>query len=916
MRKIRLFTILPLALLCVFMLAACGRAPALERPVGLKYDESAKEIAWNAVSFADGYVVEITGDEGSNYAETTETERAYMDVSALDVGAYEVRVKAVGAGYSDSPWAGPLTVNVVYESGLAYRFINSNTEYEVFNVGMAAEESGRVVIDSTYRGKPVTSIAKNAFYNCTKLIEAVIPDSVTFIGERAFQNCSFLERVVLPNKLDRIGDSVFRNCRSLVDIDIPDSVTEIGASAFSYCNSLTEIKLGNGLKHIGESAFLSCAALKTVETGDGVVTIGESAFEGCGALETVVIGESVTKIDFDAFRSCAALSSVTFGKNLEVIAGYSFMSCASLKSVAIPDSVTEIGESAFENCGALLSVEIGEGVRHIGRYAFNNTAAWIIAVALSDDGVYYLDGWALGSREVTSGRFDVTIKSGTVGVGNAAFAVDAAASTGVQSVRKITIPQTVKYIDDYAFYNCVALTDVTFTGCPKYIGDYSFADCPFLENLTFGADGLESVGSSAFVRCTALKVIPLPDTVRSVGAFAFYETGAWRSASGVVYVGKWAVGLASGSANGAIIQEGTVGISDQAFYDVKSLVSVTFPSTLKIIGRNAFNSCLSLKSVNIPSELTEIGDYAFYYCIALESFSAGSVKSIGRSVFYLCENLKEVRLPNIESIGPYAFYSCTSLGFVNLGSSLKELGEKAFLRSGIVSVTIPGSLSRIGEKAFMECESLTSVDIEEGVESIGRYAFGKCVHLSDIELAPSVKHIEDYAFRNCFALKDIDLTSVRTIGDYAFIGCTSLTNLVLGESVEAVGKHAFRGCSALSSAVIADSVTEIGINAFYGCNNLTVYAEAAARPVGWSARWNSSLRPVFWGSALSESKDFVVSVVKSGLENSNISNSLSSPSRKGKEFGGWALSAGGGKHCDTSGIDELADDVALYAVWN
>ena len=79
---------------------------------------------------------------------------------------------------------------------------------------------------------------------------------------------------------------------------------------------------------------------------------------------------------------------------------------------------------------------------------------------------------------------------------------------------------------------------------------------------------------------------------------------------------------------------------------------------------------------------------------------------------------------------------------------------------------------------------------------------------------------------------------------------------------------------------------------------------------------NSSLRPIFWGSTLSEGKDYVVAVDRSGLENSNVSNSLSSPSREGKQFGGWALSAGGAKHCDTNDIDGIAAGITLYAIWN
>ena len=102
-------------------------------------------------------------------------------------------------------------------------------------------------------------------------------------------------------------------------------------------------------------------------------------------------------------------------------------------------------------------------------------------------------------------------------------------------------------------------------------------------------------------------------------------------------------------------------------------------------------------------------------------------------------------------------------------------------------------------------------------------------------------------FYQCTSLTNVIIgNSVTSIGEFAFSECINLTSIVIPDSVTSID-GAFSGCSGLTSITIPDSVTFIGYGAFWNCNNLTIYCEAASQPSGWDIDWNLGNRPVEWG---------------------------------------------------------------------
>lgn len=85
----------------------------------------------------------------------------------------------------------------------------------------------------------ITSIANNGFYPTDYELKKAILSEVTAIGTQAFYN-STLEEVQMP-KIVTIGVSAFYNCKKLIEIDLPNSIENIGSSAFRYCIGLKTI---------------------------------------------------------------------------------------------------------------------------------------------------------------------------------------------------------------------------------------------------------------------------------------------------------------------------------------------------------------------------------------------------------------------------------------------------------------------------------------------------------------------------------------------------------------------------------------------------------------------------------------------------------------------------------------------------
>lgn len=208
----------------------------------------------------------------------------------------------------------------------------------------------------------------------------------------------------------------------------------------------------------------------------------------------------------------------------------------------------------------------------------------------------------------------------------------------------------------------------------------------------------------------------------------------------------------SGSGRKVRIPEGVCRVESLAFYEQRTIQTVTFSEGVQSIGYRAFSDCPALRSVTIPGTVMLIEDNAFSYCEALQTVElAEGVTTIGDNVFRGCKKLLQIDIPkSVTSIGHAVFYGCTHLKQVTLPEKMPFIGHEMFRDcSNLRGITIPESVKSIYGYAFTWCEKMETVCVPDGVMYIGEEVFCGCEKLRSLTIINA-----PYAdFRGCKALE-------------------------------------------------------------------------------------------------------------------------------------------------------------------
>ena len=527
------------------------------------------------------------------------------------------------------------------------------------------------ILDPAGSSYKVTEIGESCFNGCSFLNKVVISSTVNSIEKTAFKDCIGLKSITIP--ADRIKERAFIGCKNLSEVIFANGVEKIERNAFEGCVSITSVKLPASFEDIDKDAFIGCKSLTSIEVDElnpdftsaegnlyssgkallimvapgfsedvltipeGVTSISDGAFDNAVFVKAVVFPASLLNIADRAFESHPSITSITINARMKKIGTFAFAKAPNLTEVNI-SGVSVIADSAFAECPSLKTVVIND-VEYINTLSFHSCA-----------------------------KLESVTISNTVQIEKAAF-------KDCKKLKTLTIGENVETIGFEAFAYCEALESLIIGEGNLIIGEFAFSYCKNIKEVTF-KEGTSTIGEASFEGCTSLTKVNFPLSLTSINAYAFKNCSSlteftidFNNKSFAVMKKCYLLSVDAESkertlvivAPGAITEEmelpsNMIAIGPYVFRHATQLKKIIFPDKLKTIGREAFfDSGLTEIDFNC---VENVGDYAFGQTKITSVTVSSSVKSIGKYAFQYCYDLKEIYIPsNVTTIGFAAFHN-------------------------------------------------------------------------------------------------------------------------------------------------------------------------------------------------------------------------------------------------------------------
>lgn len=489
--------------------------------------------------------------------------------------------------------------------------------------------------------------------------------------------------------------------------------------------------------------------------------------------------------------------------------------------------------AAFEALETSIAVQVSSN-QSIDDWAFNTDQRYII-----DNMLYYLDQEhkvaACTGPQSTDIEIENLVIPSTVRYNDVTYAVVALYDNryNQNKVRTLTLPRTLRHINDYGLSDYRAITDLEIPANVERMGNDVVYNCPQLRRIKVNAEVPPTLGSlnheyyyyritipresfhayrlaNAWNNRTVLIGGDEGVTVSTgkiaagdLGHVVIEEAGYLQEVNKLIIEGElnaddWSeikqmTNLTELDLSKALIDE----IPGSAFGDRWAINKVLLPPTLKKIGTCAFQRT-ALTSVNIPDNVETIEGNAFSNARQLQEVHLpDSLTSLGNGAFESCSSLRTVKIPTkLKMIPPYTFQGCNSLQSVELHDSITGFGNCAFENCGLREITLPKSTTWVDERAFEGNTNLSKVTLNEGLISIRAYAFQDTA-IDTLNCPSTLRCISEGAFAGCRNLSQINLNEGLTRIEWYALANNKATEIVLPSSLEYCAEGAFDDCNSL-----------------------------------------------------------------------------------------------------------------------
>ncbi|HOT69821.1 MAG TPA: leucine-rich repeat protein [Clostridia bacterium] len=696
-----------------------------------------------------------------------------------------------------------------------------------------AEEN--VIIPSTIGGVPVQTIGKEAFYRNNHIASVTISPSVLRVDEYAFKDCNNLCNIEIGSGVQILDYAVnwgnsFR-----------DAYTAGGAGIYARQDHGTWVKINQTISvtgiffdkneiHIpfGENEYYRVKATiqpldATIRgiiyssSNEAVASISETGNMKVNSAGTTVITARTTDGGFEAYCTVTVYELVVEGDFIfDPETGTITKYTGTQEKVTIPSTIGEItvqviGEKAFYNNNHISSVTIHPSVQRIDEFAFSGC-----------DNLYVV--------QIGSG---VQIASSAIGYDNHfldAYTVDGAGMYARQdndtwnkidqviSVTGVSFENNDMLITAGEFYDQLATIHPSDATNKGIIYTSSNDAVVSIHGLSIKSN---FAGTAVITARTADG-----DFEASCSVTVYYKTVTEED-----FIFNAETGTITGfkGAHTTVEIPETIGevpvrvIGENAFYNNNCLISVTIPSSVERIEKNAFSFCNNLHIIEIGSDV-QIGSNAMYNANYFrDAYTAGGAGKYTREKtlpWYKIEQVTSVTGISLEKDemripvgGKYWFYS----------NPATILPSNATIR-GIIWTTSNKAVVSLNPDAHIRGESVgTSIITAKTVDGSFEAFYTVTVYepIFDGDFGFNAETGEIVQYRGTSDKITIPSTingiSVQVIGESAFAHNQNGTSLTIPSSVVRIEKNAFSFSKILNVVEIGSGV-HIADNAFNNCN--------------------------------------------------------------------------------------------------
>ena len=661
-----------------------------------------------------------------------------------------------------------------------------------------------------------------------------LPDQIRYVGNEAFYGAEHVLDGGLPANLEYIGEDAFAGVEIHGDLAIPDSVRYIAAYAFEYNSGIDALTLGASIEWIGEMAFRFCSIstiywninlpgrlpsmssdaltdaresgckfvvgegvdvgglfpnylFEFVDGEDNEINRGGTRYSEDGLVfshydyyateEVFTIAEGTEYIDNNAFSSNDYLKKIIIPNSVHTIGASAFAGMNALEEIVMSSNVTSYPNQMCQNCTSLVKVNTPSKLSSMGYGCFSGCDSFVpdfdrrdfhdysnytnpeYTETTYENGVYRSyngNPYQIFMGMITTSETSLTIHPDCT-------ELYLGTSTFPSSLQSIDFPENIERIElaSASLYGIFPSFCFTEEGGAKYVGDsdnphlmlYSnsssdltvHSDCKYIirggmpSSLTLNS-GLLGIYEGAFYSST-IETLTIPSSVKRIEREAFNDCTSLQhvyfGGTNLFYIG----GNAFGGANltGNLVIPNSVRILGGYLFDSAETVTISSPS----ISSDSNSYPLSgVTNLVFTTAVEEIGSYMCHEettNITIGSAGNSNLRSIGKYAFRN-NDMTSINLSSVKVIGEGAFMGA-SLEHVTFGNELRVIGKNAFENcSSLASVNFPASLFSIGNEAF-KGSGLTSVTVNEGCYALGEATFGSCENLIEAHLPATLNGI-------------------------------------------------------------------------------------------------------------------------------------------------------------------------------